>query len=234
MKITSFNKLTLLDYPEHIACLIFTQGCNLNCPFCQNSSLIPFEGEERVDEIIVLDYLEKRKNVLEGLCISGGEPLMQKGLESFITKVKALGYKVKLDTNGTNPNELKNLLDKNLLDYVAMDIKNSFNNYGKTCGIIKMNTDNIKESINLLINSNIDYEFRTTMVKELHNLEDIKQICQYIGKQSKYFLQNYVDSDHVLKKGLHGFSEEELIDIKNILEDENPNLKIRGSYIYTN
>ena len=228
MKISGMEKLTLLDYPSKTACLIFTQGCNLKCPFCHNSSLLDTNHDGVIDESEVLAYLDKRKGLIDGICISGGEPLLQKDIESFIKEVKERGFKVKLDTNGSNPKKLKDLIDKNLLDYVAMDIKNDFTNYEKTSGITKINIDKIKESIKILESSNIEYEFRTTIVKELHDVEKIENICKYIGKKSKYYLQNYRDSESVLQKGLTGFSNKELKELKEKLNKKYPNVSIRG------
>lgn len=229
MTINGLQKLTLLDYPEKTACLVFTQGCNLKCPFCQNSSLImDANGDGIIDEQEIFDYLQKRKGLIDGICISGGEPLIQKDIEKFIKKIKQNGFKVKLDTNGTNPQKLKKLIDKNLLDYVAMDIKNDFMNYNKTAGVKLLNVDKIKESITTLENSNIDYEFRTTLVKEFHCYKNIENICEMIGPKAKYYLQNYQDSDGVLEKGLHGFSEIELKDVLNNLKWKYPNVMVRG------
>ena len=228
MKISGMEKLTLLDYPTKTACLIFTQGCNLKCPFCQNSSLLDTNHDGVIDENEVLTYLDKRKGVIDGICISGGEPLLQKDLEGFIKKVKDKGFKVKLDTNGSNPKKLKDLLDKKLLDYVAMDIKNDFTAYDKTSGIDKIDTNKIKESIKILEDSDIEYEFRTTIVKELHDLEKIENICKYLNSKSKYYLQNYRDCETVLQKGLTSFSNKELQEIKKKLSKNYPNLVIRG------
>ena len=159
MIIDGFERLTLLDYPEHISCIIFTRGCNLRCSYCQNSSLMLLKKTPgNVSEEEVLDYLQKRKNVLDGIVISGGEPTVQKGLIDFIKKVKAIGLKVKLDTNGFNPKVLKEVLDQNLVDYVAMDIKHSFKHY-ENIAKCKVNTKLLEESIKLLKNSGIDYEF---------------------------------------------------------------------------
>ena len=176
--ISGFQKLTLVDYPGYTACLIFTQGCNFRCPFCHNSDLvIGGNNANIIDEQVIFDYLDKRKGLIDGVCISGGEPLLQKDLELFIRKIKEKGYKVKLDTNGSKPKLLKNLIDNNLLDYVAMDVKNTSNKYALTTGV-KTNIEDIKESIDILKNSKIDYEFRTTIVKELHTIEDIKEILK--------------------------------------------------------
>ena len=229
MTISGMQKLTLLDYPGNTACLIFTQGCNFRCPFCHNKDLV---GEEITHEIIeekeVFKYLEKRKGILDGICITGGEPLLQKDIEEFIAKVKEMGFKVKLDTNGSSPSRLKRLLDKGLLDYIAMDIKNDFLNYDKTSGIERINIENIKRSINIIENSNVEYEFRTTVVKELHNILQLEEICKYLGPNAKYYIQNYKECDTVLKKGLSGFNENELLNIQNRLKMTNPNVMVRG------
>ena len=229
MVISGFQKLTLIDYPGHTACIIFTQGCNFKCPFCHNSDLIDMANKSNkiIDEQVVFDYLDKRKGLIDGVCISGGEPLLQKDIELFIRKVKEKGYKVKLDTNGSVPKVLGRLIDSDLIDYVAMDVKNTFSKYDLTTGI-KTNVESIKESIEILKNSSIDFEFRTTIVKELHTFEDIQQILEYIGPNVKFYIQNYRDCETVLKKGLSGFSDGELLSIKEKLERNYPNVIIRG------
>ena len=228
MKISGFQKLTLLDYPGKIACIIFTQGCNFKCTFCQNSDLIKNKDESIIKEQEILDYLEKRKKVIDGIVISGGEPTIQKDLKGFCKKVKDLNLLVKLDTNGSNPSVIKDLIDNHLIDYVAMDIKNIFNEYKIITDVKNINTDNIKKSIKLLQSSPIDYEFRTTIMKNYHDLTKIKKICKYLGKDTKYFLQNFEDSEYVLSKQLIPFSKEELVAIRNEINKEYPNVKVRG------
>lgn len=213
MKIGGFDKVSLLNYPGLVACTIFTQGCNLKCPFCQNSELIPLT-KSSIDEEEIFEYLNKRKNILDGVCITGGEPLIQKDIKSFIKRIKEYGYKVKLDTNGTNPILLKELIDEHLIDYVAMDIKNISSKYNKTSGK-RVIIDNILKSIKLIEKSDIDYEFRTTIVKEYHIIDDIKEIRKKLNKKSKYYIQNFVDSEYVINKDLHGFTESELMEMKN-------------------
>ena len=228
MVISGFQKLTLVDYPGHTACILFTQGCNFKCPFCHNSDLISGANKPNIiDEQVIFDYLDKRKGLIDGVVVSGGEPLLQKDIELFIRKIKEKGYKVKLDTNGSKPNILKKLIDESLLDYVAMDVKNTFTKYEVTTGI-STNIKDIKESIEILKDSNIDYEFRTTIVKELHNFEDIMEILNYIGTNVKFYIQNYRDCDTVLIKGLHGFSDNELQFIEENLKMKFPNVNIRG------
>lgn len=228
MTINGMQKLTLLDYPGNVACLIFTQGCNFRCPFCHNSGLLDMNNNcEKIDEKEVFKYLEKRRGLLDGVCISGGEPLLQKDIVDFIRKVKDLGYKVKLDTNGSSPKKLKQLIEDGLIDYVAMDIKNDFLNYDKTAGMCT-NIDNIKKSIEIIENSNIEYEFRTTIVKQFHDVEKLEKIIQYIGPNARYYIQNYQDCSSVLQRGLNGFDNEELLNIKNTLGVKYPNLVVRG------
>ena len=227
MKISGFSKLTLLDFPGVMACEIFTQGCNIRCPFCQNSSLIEMNDNYNYTEEEVMDYLERRKKILDGIVITGGEPTVQKDLVRFIQDVKNLGYKVKLDTNGFRPTVLKELLDKNLLDYVAMDIKNSFEKYNVTCGMKSIAIENVKKSIEILKNSNIKHEFRTTIIKEYHTKQDILKILDIIG-DSKYYLQNFEMSADVIDKNLHGFSDYELMQMEDLLNLKYHNVEIRG------
>ena len=226
MNIAGVQKVTLLDYPGKVACEIFTQGCNFECPFCQNSSLIPITNTGEFSEEEIFEYLNLRKNILDGVVITGGEPTVQKDLKSFIKKIKDLGLLVKLDTNGGNPKVLQELIDEKLVDYVAMDIKNIFNKYNITAGK-KINLDNIKKSIEILKASKIDYEFRTTIIKEMHSLDDIVSICKLVGN-AKYYLQNFEDSEFVIDHSLHGFSREELLFIDKYLKDVFPNVEIRA------
>lgn len=226
MNIAGVQKVTLLDYPGKVACEIFTQGCNFECPFCQNSSLIPITNTGEFSEEEIFEYLNLRKNILDGVVITGGEPTVQKDLKGFIKKIKNLGLLVKLDTNGGNPKVLQELIDEDLVDYVAMDIKNIFNKYNITAGK-KINLDNIKKSIEILKASKIDYEFRTTIIKEMHSLDDIVSICKLVGN-AKYYLQNFEDSENVIDHSLHGFSREELLFIDKYLKDVFPNVEIRA------
>lgn len=231
MNIAGLQKLTTSDFPGHLACIVFTQGCNLRCPYCQNSGLIPMVTEfdkNPISEEDFFKFLEKRKNVLDGVVVTGGEPLIHLSIKDFIIKIKSMGYKVKLDTNGTNPSLLKELIDSNLIDYVAMDIKNDFQNYARTVGLENINTDNIKESIDILKTSKIDYEFRTTITKEFHNEYTIKNICEIIGEGPKYFIQNFEDSSNVINHDLHGFTHEELNLLQTNFETKYPNFRVRG------
>lgn len=227
MKISGLQKLTLLDFPDVVSCIVFTKGCNLRCPFCHNSSLVvDSKLTPEIDEEEVFSYLNKRKNILDGVVISGGEPLLQKDIKDFIVRIKTLGYKVKLDTNGVNSKLLSELIDEKLVDYVAMDIKNTFDKYDMTTGKSNSRIDNIKESIRILKKEKVPYEFRTTIVKDFHNIEDIKKILKYING-SKYFIQNFVDNENTIKKGLIGFTKDELININDELKKDFTNFKIR-------
>ena len=231
MNIAGLQKLTTSDFPGYLSCIIFTQGCNLKCPYCQNSGLIPMITEfedNQISEYELFKFLEKRKGVLDGVVITGGEPLVHQNIKEFISKIKDIGYKVKLDTNGTNPILLKELIDSNLIDYVAMDIKNDFQNYARTVGIENINVENIKKSIDILKTSNIDYEFRTTITKEFHNEKSIENICEIVGVGAKLFIQNFEDSSNVINHDLHGFTHEELNLLQTNFETKYPNFRVRG------
>ena len=217
MKIVGFQKLTMVDYPGKMACIIFTEGCNYRCPYCHNSLLVYEKSDYEIDKQEIFDYLDKRKGIIEGIVVSGGEPTLQSDLKEFLIKLREYPISIKLDTNGSNPNIIKELIDSNLVDYIAMDIKNSMEKYPITTAINKINTDNVLESINILKNSNIDYEFRTTIVKELHDIEDIKKIRKLIGK-SKYYVQNFRDNENVKYSNLHGFTDNELKEIENNID----------------
>ena len=229
MKIHGINKLTLLDFPGKTACTIFTGGCNYRCPFCQNASLvIDPDSQPTIDEDEFFQFLEKRKNLLEGVCITGGEPTCNRDLSEFIRKIKNLGYLVKLDTNGDNFNMLKNLVEDNLLDYVAMDVKNSLTRYGETIGIENYNTANVEKSIEFLKNSGMDFEFRTTVAVETHNDESFFQMGKLICGAKKYFLQAYKLSDGLLGKPLTPPTKEQLEGFADIVRKDVGTIEIRG------
>ncbi len=208
MDIAGLQKMTLLDFPGRVACTVFTQGCNFRCPFCHNSDLLPMKGEPFMTDGELLAFLKKRVGLLDGVCFTGGEPTMQPELPSLAKSIKDLGYAVKLDTNGTNPNMLKNMVEAGLLDYVAMDIKNSPENYPETAGVDARLLSKVEESIAFLLEGKVDYEFRTTVVAELHTEDSIQDMGQWlmgIGKgvkPGKWFLQCYTDRDSVLFSGL--------------------------------
>lgn len=226
MRIAGLQKLTLLDYPSKVACIIFTQGCNYKCPYCQNSGLIKFNDDELIDEEEIFAYLNKRKGIIDGIVITGGEPTIQKDLKDFIRKVKDLGISVKLDTNGSNPKVVEEVINEGLVDYIAMDIKNVLEIY-KDVTDVAPNINNLKQSIELIKNSPIEHEFRTTIIKPIHNIDKILKICSYVEGE-KMFLQNFVRSENVLGEYLEPFSETELIEIDNIIKEKFPNVRIRG------
>ncbi len=207
MQFHGFQKLTLLDFPEHVGCTLFTAGCNFRCPFCHNASLVTHIGDsEPIEAEEILSYLKKRRGLLDGVCISGGEPLLQDGLEDFIRKVKRLGYAVKLDTNGSFPERLAHLMQEGLLDYVAMDIKNCKEKYDATAdrkGVLPA----VEKSVDLLLSGTVPFEFRTTVTEQTHTPEDIARICDWIRGAERYFLQNFKDSGDILSGGLSPVSE---------------------------
>lgn len=229
MEIHGIQKLTLLDYPNHTACTVFTGRCNLRCPFCHNASLVlrPFEQPLiPIEELFSL--LDKRKGLLDGVCITGGEPTLQKDLEQICARIKEKGFAVKLDTNGTNPALLASLIERELVDYVAMDIKSSKENYAFVCGVEKLDLAPIEESVALLISGKTLYEFRTTLVKELHSLADITAIGQWLRGAKAYYLQAFQDSGDLIGKGFSTFGKKEMEDFVNILSIYNENVHTRG------
>lgn len=230
MRIQGFNKTTLLDYPKHLASTIFIGGCNMRCPFCHNSSLVLHpEAVPAIPVDDVLSHLNKRKNVLDGVCITGGEPtLFADELTQLIKSIKDLGLKIKLDTNGTNPALLKNLVDNKLIDYIALDIKNSRENYGLSIGIKNYNTNKVNESVKYLLKSPIEYEFRTTIVKEHHTSRDILSIGQWIKGANSYYLQSYKDSEDIISPGLHSHSKDTLETFAQLLAPYINKVELRG------
>ncbi len=210
MKICGIQKLTLLDYPEKTACTIFTGGCNFRCPFCHNGDLVTGNEQEEISQEEILAFLKKRQGILDGVCITGGEPLLWKDIGEFIKKVKELGFLVKLDTNGSNPELLAELVGSGLIDYVAMDIKNSLEGYPETVGVSGFDTADIQKSVKFLMECGIEYEFRTTVVAEFHTEERIERLAEWISGAKRYFLQNFKETDGVIQKGLHSVGEEKL------------------------
>ena len=204
MKISGFQKMTLLDFPGQVAATVFTGGCNLRCPFCHNALLVTELNEtEEYSEDFIISYLEKRRGVLDGLAITGGEPLLQKDIRAFIERVRHLGYKVKLDTNGCYPDKLKDLVARNLVDYVAVDVKNSKERYAETVGVPGFALEPVEETVSFLKKGLVPYEFRTTVVDEFHTLEDILKIGEWIEGADAWFLQNFVDSGNLIGEDLH-------------------------------
>ena len=229
MKICGFNKTTLLDYPGRVACTIFLGGCNFRCPFCQNSSLVLApEKEQTYKEEEILGFLKKRKGILDGVCVSGGEPTIEPELPEFLEKIKELGYEIKLDTNGAKPSVVKRLAAEGLVDKVAMDIKACPDNYKALTGLANPDVDAVKETAEFLMKGNLDYEFRTTVVRELHTEKDFQEIVQWLKGAKAYYLQAYRDSDGVLKPGFSSYSLEELKGFREILLETISLVEIRG------
>lgn len=229
MQIHGLNKVTLLDYPEHVAATIFLGHCQFRCPFCQNGGLVLHpEKEGQISEEEVLAFLKKRSAMLEGVCITGGEPTLEPELEAFIRKVRELGYEIKLDTNGYRPEVLKDLAGKGLLDYVAMDIKSSLSGYEKAAGKPGMQLEKIQESVDFLLNGTLPFEFRTTVVDELHGEKEIREIGQWIKGAPAYYLQVYQDSGQILEDWCSPPSKEKLDSFVSILRETIPKVEIRG------
>ena len=229
MDFNGFQKLTLLDYPGHVACTLFTAGCNFRCPFCHNASLVTHIGDsEHYSEEFVLDYLSKRKGIIDGVCITGGEPLLHDGLKDFIKKVKDMDYIVKLDTNGYLPDRLIRLVDNGLVDYVAMDIKNSKEKYVLSAGIDSLDITQIEKSVSFLLENHIEYEFRTTVVNELHTLRDIQSAAEWISGAQKYFLQSFTDSGDLICDNLSAVETQTIKMMQEVASKYVKNVEIRG------
>lgn len=229
VKIHGFNKLTLLDYPGKVACTIFLGSCNFRCPFCHNAGLVLApEREPVIPAEEVMGILKKRKGILDGVCITGGEPTMNARLPEFIQRIREMGYPVKMDTNGSNPEMLRSLVERGLLDYVAMDIKNSPEKYSLTAGVSRVDLGAICESVDFLKSGSVDYEFRTTVVKELHKKEDMEMIGDWLSGSRRYFLQAYKASDQVIRPVFSCYSKEQLENFRLMLLEKIPQVEIRG------
>ena len=223
------QKLSLLDYPTKMATTLFTGGCNFKCPFCHNRDLVFLdENENEIPLDDIFSFLNERKNILDGVCISGGEPLLQKGLKDFIIQVKKLGLSIKVDTNGSQYEKLKELIDEGLIDYVAMDIKNSKDKYAMTIDVNGFDLSAVEKSVELLKEGKVDYEFRTTIVKEFHTLDDMQKIGEWLKGAKRYFLQSYVDSENVIKKGLHAHDKATLEQFRELLTNYIEHVELRG------
>ena len=229
MKIHGFQKMTMLDFPGHVACTIFTAGCNMRCPFCHNARLVThIENEDEWSEAEVLEYIEKRKGLLDGVCVTGGEPTLQRDLPEFLRKIKAFGLKIKLDTNGTNPAMLKNLIDEGLLDYVAMDIKNSKEEYGNTIGINGFSLSDVEQSIAILMEDKVDYEFRTTVVAELHTKESLLSAAKLISGAKVWYLQSFTDSGDTIESGFSAKTKDFMKEIQQNATEFVKKVELRG------
>lgn len=210
MKISGFQKLTLLDFPGRTACTVFTHGCNLRCPFCHNAPLVTRKDNSEFTEEEFFNYISKRKGIIDGVAITGGEPLLHKDVFDFIARIHDLGFSVKLDTNGFFPSLLYDIIKSGNVSYIAMDIKNTPEKYGATTGIEGISIDNVYKSIDHIIHSGLEYEFRTTAVAEFHNPEDFTVIAEMIEGADVYYIQKFKDSGDLITEGLHPLGDEDM------------------------
>ena len=229
MHIHGLQKLAMVDYPGKLAATVFTGGCNLRCPFCHNALLVTRLAETpEISEQEVLAFLASRKGLLDGVVLTGGEPLLQSGVTDFLRRVREMGFAVKLDTNGCYPEALAAVLAAGLADYVAMDVKNSRERYAETVGVPGFDLAPVEASIRLLRESGVEHEFRTTLVRELHRPEDLDQIAAWLRGASRYYLQNFVDSGNLIGQEYHGFTPEELQDFADRVRPCFGSVELRG------
>ncbi|MDO4867587.1 MAG: anaerobic ribonucleoside-triphosphate reductase activating protein [Clostridia bacterium] len=228
MKIHGLQKMTLLDFPGRVACTVFLGGCDFRCPFCHNFELVDGSAPAIMEDGELFAFLEKRRGLLDGVAITGGEPCLRPDLPDLLRRIRALGYGVKLDTNGTHPALLKAILDEGLADYVAMDVKNSPEKYAQTVGLEAVDLAPIRESVRLLLSGGVDYEFRTTVVDELHAAADFEAIGAWIAGARRYFLQSFTDRDSVPFGNLHAPSREKLEQYLGIARRHVPDSALRG------
>ena len=231
MEIEGLQKLTLLDFPGRVACTVFTPGCNFRCPFCQNASLVvdaPVKGAEDIEEFF--SFLSKRKGILDGVAITGGEPLLQKGIDEFISRVRDMGFQVKLDTNGSFPDILRSLIDRKLVNYVAVDIKNSRRKYPLTSACTGPMLERVEETVELLKSGIVDYEFRTTVVAQFHEAEDFEEIGEWIKGARRYYLQKFEDSGEIIQDGLSAPSKEDMERFADTVRPYVEEVSLRGVY----
>jgi len=229
IKFYGLQKLTLLDFPGHMAATVFTGGCNFRCPFCHNRSLVFLnENDQEIAKDDILSYLESRKHILDGLAITGGEPTLHDGLRDFIEQVRAMGLKIKLDTNGSNSQKLIELVEDGLVDYVAMDIKNCPNKYASTIGYKDYDLSEVEKSVNYLLENHVEYEFRTTVVKQYHTSKDIEGIAKFIKGAKRFYLQNFEDHGSCIVEGLSEVDPETIKAMKEVCKDYIEIVEIRG------
>jgi len=233
--IAGLQKMTLLDFPGRVACTLFLQGCNFRCPFCHNSELLPQGGEPLMEMPEFLAFLKKRQGLLDGVCVSGGEPTLCPELEPLLEGIKALGFSVKLDTNGSRPDVLKALVAKGLVDYVAMDVKNGPSRYAETVGLPRYSLDKVEESLRFLMTDSVDYELRTTVAAQLHDRASLEGMGRWLAglsaprKPRRLFLQNFVDRDTVIFSGLSAPGEGEMSEYVALLSQYVEKISIRGT-----
>ena len=234
MRIHGLQKMTLLDYPGKVACTVFLAGCNYACPFCHNSGLLTTDAEPVMEEEELLSFLQKRQGILDGVCVTGGEPTLNPGLKPLLQRIKALGYAVKLDTNGSRPDVLRQLVEENLVDYVAMDMKNGPQHYGQTVGVPGVKLERVEQSLRFLIDGNIPYELRTTLVRQLHDEASIAAMGRWLaglvpGKRPGIlYLQRFVDRESVVFSGLSAPEEDCVRHYATVLWPYVHQVRIRG------
>ena len=228
MKIHGLQKMTLLDFPGRVACTVFFGGCDMRCPFCHNAELLDGTAPAIMDDEELLAFLKKRQGLLDGVAFTGGEPLLQKDLPELTAKIRDLGYPVKLDANGMHPERLELMMKKGLVQYVAMDIKNGPERYAETAGLPEIDLAPVRESVSLLMNGEMDYEFRTTVVAELHDDRSFEQIGQWIKGARHYYLQKFTDRDTVPFEGLHAPTDEQMRKWAEKLRPDIPAVELRG------
>ena len=228
MDIQGLQKMTLLDYPGRVACTVFLGGCDLRCPFCHNGGLVLGPMPAELDDQGLLAFLKKRQGLLDGVCVTGGEPLLRPDLPELLARIKELGYPVKLDTNGSHPERLRSLVRQGLVDYVAMDIKNSPERYGETVGVPALDLTPFQESVAFLLQGSVDYEFRTTVVREFHDSDSFQAIGPWLSGARRYFLQCFVDRDTVLQEGLHPWDADSLRAFADLVRPYVHQVELRG------
>ncbi len=228
MLIEGLQKLTLLDFPGQVACTIFAHGCNLRCPFCHNAGLVVRKPANIISIEELTEFLEKRKGILDGVCLTGGEPLAQSDSIEFLRYLRKFGYKIKLDTNGFYPERLEEAIKEGLVDYIAMDIKSSKENYDKAVGIEGIDISPAIKSVEIIMNSGIDHEFRTTAVKGLHVVSDFEQIGVWLNGANRYFIQQFIDSGDLISNEFNAFSKEETETLLAAVRKSIPNAETRG------
>ena len=228
MDIQGLQKLTLLDWPGRTACTVFLSGCDFRCPFCHNSELVEGPAPSAVPETELLAFLQKRRGILDGVCVTGGEPLLRPGLGGLLEKIKALGYPVKLDTNGSHPEQLRALTEQGLVDYVAMDVKNCPERYAETAGVQDLPLEKIQATLDFLFSGAVDYELRTTVVRQFHDEAAIKSLAKWIRGAKRYYLQAFIDRDTVPFRGLEAYSKEEMEALARAARPFVPSVEVRG------
>ncbi len=229
MKLIGLQKMTVLDFPGRVACIVFTFGCNFRCPFCHNASLVIGEGKSDITEDDFFAYLKKRQGILDGVVVTGGEPLLQNGIEDFLRKIKSMGLEIKLDTNGTFPDKLKTIVNEGLVDYVAMDIKNTPEHYAVTIGKENFDLSTVKESVDFLINQDkVEYEFRTTIVAQFHTESMMDEIGEFIKGAKNYYLQGFVDSGDLISENMSALPKANMEKMAEVMRKYVENVSLRG------